>query len=176
VVVLGRDDGGGAAAAKNDVTVLQGLDDSGSGFQLALDEASVIPDLKRGSHVQFNLLHGDDAIRIQTKERFAQQSVYHVAVIYDGLGKASGIKLYVDGTPRDIDVISDNLSRPPAHASTLQVGAKKFGNPYKGQLDDLRFYGRAGRSGIHADRHREPIGRRSSTKRSQAQKDRLRMP
>ena len=66
----------------------------------------VIPDLKRGSHVQFNLLHGDDGIRIQTKERFAQQSVYHVAVVYDGLGKASGIKLYVDGIPRSLKISS----------------------------------------------------------------------
>jgi hypothetical protein len=164
------------AAAKNDVTVLQSLDDSGSGFQLALDEASVIPDLKRGSHVQFNLLHGDDAIRIQTKERFAQQSVYHVAVIYDGSGKASGIKLYVDGAPRDIDVISDNRSRPPAHAAALQIGAKKFGNPYKGQLDDLRLYDRAlDAAEITQIAVEEPVrSALSSAKRSQAQKDRLR--
>jgi hypothetical protein len=165
-------------AAKNEVTVLQSLDDSGSGFQLALDETSVIADLKRGSHVQFNLLHGQagDAIRIQTRERFAQQSTYHVAIVYDGSGTASGIKLYVDGTQREVDVISDGLSGAPAHAATLQIGAKKFGNPYKGQLDDLRWYERPLTAAeVEQLAIEEPVrSALSSTKRSKDQKDRLR--
>ena len=164
-------------AARNEVVVLQSLDGSGAGFQLALDEASVIADLKRGSHVQFNLLDGEpgNGIRIQTKERFAQQSTYHVAIVYDGSGAASGIKLCVDGIPREVDVISDSLSGQPARAAALQIGAKKFGNPYKGQLDDLRWYDRqltaAEVEQLAID---EPVrSALSSVKRSKDQKDRL---
>ena len=130
--------------AKPDATIVQSLDDSGAGYQLALDETYVIGDLKRGSHVQFNLVHGwpEDAIRIQSKERFVQQSWYHIAVVYDGSGKASGVKLYVDGVPREVEVIRDNLTGPTTAPAPLRIGAKKFGNPYKGQLDDLRIYDR----------------------------------
>ena len=65
--------------------ILQSLDASGAGFQLSLDEAYVIPDLKRGSHLQFVLSNGQPggAIRVQSRERFAQGSFYHVAAAYD---------------------------------------------------------------------------------------------
>src|SRR5262249_47826559 len=50
--------------------------------------------LKRGSHVQFSLIDRapDDSIRIQTRERFAQGSWYHFAIVYDGSREASGVK------------------------------------------------------------------------------------
>ena len=133
------------ANTKNAMTVLQKLDASGSGFQLALDEAVVIPDLKRGSQVEFSLIRQapDDAIRIRTKERFTQGSWFHVAVVYDGSAKAAGLHIYVDGKPRQVETVRDNLSGPAMPApSVLEVGAKRFGNPYKGQLDDLRLYSR----------------------------------
>src|SRR5204862_8171281 len=95
------------ANTRTEMAVLQSLDESGAGFQLAVDEASVIPDLKRGSHVQFNLVHRqpDDAIRIQTRQCFAQGSWYHVAAVYDGSRKASGLKLYIDGAPVAVDIL-----------------------------------------------------------------------
>jgi hypothetical protein len=166
------------ASAKNDVSVLQSVDDSGFGYQLALDETALIGDLKRGSHVQFNLLGGSDgnAIRIQTRERFAQQSWYQVAVAYDGSGKASGIALYVDGTPREVDVIRDSLAAPIVLAAPLQIGAKRFGNPYKGQLDDVRLYDRPlSEAEIEQLAIDEPArAALISAKRSTAQKERLR--
>jgi hypothetical protein len=165
------------ANARNENAILQNLDDSGAGFQLALDETYVIPDLKRGSHVQFVLAHRrpDDAIRVQTRERFAQGSWFHVAVAYDGSGKASGIKLYVDGIPRQVDVIGDSLSGAANNAAPLQIGAKKFSNPYKGQLDDLRLYDRpiTARE-VEQLAVEEPVrSALPSAKRSKDQKDRL---
>src|SRR5262249_1364716 len=56
--------------------------------------------------------------------------------------KASGLTLYVDGTPQAVDVIRDNMAGPAARTGPLRIGAKKFSNPYKGQLDDLRLYDR----------------------------------
>src|SRR5256885_10759017 len=65
--------------------------DSGAGFQLALDETYVIGDLKRGSHVQFKLTRrsAGDSLHIQTRERFVQNSWYHVAVVSDGDRKST---------------------------------------------------------------------------------------
>jgi hypothetical protein len=133
------------AGTKTAVTVLQKLDTSGSGFHLALDESAVIPDLKRGSHIEFSLIRHapDDSIRIRTRERFTQGSWFHVAVSCDGSAKAAGLRIYVDGKQREVETVRDNLSGPvtPAPAA-LEVGAKRFGNPYKGQVDDLRLYSR----------------------------------
>jgi len=47
------------ANTRTEMAIVQSLDESGAGFQLAVDESSVIPDLKRGSHVQFNLVVGN---------------------------------------------------------------------------------------------------------------------
>jgi hypothetical protein len=82
----------------------------------------------------------------------------------------------VDGIPRDVDVIEDSLSGPPAHAATLQIGAKKIGNPYKGQLDDLRLYDKALTAAEVAQLAvEEPVrAALASAKRSKDQKDRLR--
>jgi hypothetical protein len=166
------------ANTRTEMAVVQSLDESGAGFQLGVDESSVIPDLKRGSHVQFTLAHRwpDDAIRIETTQRFAQGSWYHVAVTYDGSGRASGLKLYVDGTPREVNVIHDSLSGPSTNAALLQIGAKKFGNPYKGQLDDLRWYNRPlAAAEVEQLAVDEPVrSALSAEKRSKDQKDRLR--
>jgi hypothetical protein len=133
------------ANTKIEMAPVQRLDESGAGYQLALDESAVIPDLKRGSHVQFKLMgHApNDAIRIQTKERFTQGSWYHVAIVDDGSGKAAGIALYVNGIRREVDVLRDSLSGPVEVVAALETGAKRFGNPFKGQLDDMRLYSRA---------------------------------
>src|SRR5205807_397655 len=91
-------------------------------------------------------------------------------------GKASSIKLYVDGVLRAVEVVQDNLSGPVSRAAALQIGAKKFGNPYKGQLDDLRMYARPlNAAEVEQLAIDEPArSTLASAKRSTAQKDALR--
>jgi hypothetical protein len=64
-------------------------------------------------------------------------------VTYDGSGKAAGIKLYFNGKPAELEIIKDTLASSIANDAELQLGNKAFGRPYKGQLDDLRFYNRS---------------------------------
>src|SRR5262249_53172821 len=114
------------------------------GYELSFDESIPIGDLKRGAHLIFSLVHhgSDEALRIQTKERLVQGTWSHIALVYDGSGKASGLKLYVDGKPHESEVLRDSLSGSIQTPSPLQIGNKKTGNPYKGQMDDLRIYNR----------------------------------
>ena len=84
----------------------------------------------------------DDAIEIRTKERYVTVSFRHLVVDYDGSGKASGVKLYVDGKPAPVEVLKDNLSGALRTPAALEVGNKDIGKPYEGGLDDLRLYGR----------------------------------
>ncbi len=67
----------------------------------------------------------------------------HLVVDYDGSGKASGIKLYVDGKPAATEVLKDSLSGSFKTSAPLEVGNKANGKPFEGGLDDLRIYSRA---------------------------------
>ncbi len=85
----------------------------------------------------------DDAIEVRTKERFAMGQFSHLVMSYDGSGKASGVKFYVNGKPAMTEVVKDNLSGTFRTAAALEIGNKANGKPFEGRLDDLRIYNRA---------------------------------
>ncbi len=94
----------------------------GGGFELGYDESEVlIAGLKRGARIVFRV----DALGVRTKERFAQRVWSQVTVNYDGSGSVSGLKLFVDAKPVEVEAFG---------------GLAKAARPYKGQLDDVRFY------------------------------------
>ena len=96
----------------------------GPGFELGFDESEVlVPGLKRGARFIFRV----DSLGIRTTERYAQRGWSHVTVNYDGSGKASGLTLFVDAKPAGFEPFG---------------GLAKTARPYKGQLDDVRFYSR----------------------------------
>ena len=66
----------------------------------------------------------------------------HVTLSYDGSGKAKGLKLYVDGKPWELRVTHDNLSGSFANRAAVGIGDPKVGQPFKGDIDDLRIYDR----------------------------------
>jgi hypothetical protein len=132
--------------SKLETVALQKVDSAngGRGYQIAFDESEPIPGLKRGSHLLFRLIHRSpgDAIEIATRERLALGSWYNVVINYDGSGKASGLKIYVDAKPAEIEVQRDSLTGSIQNASSFEIGASRSGRPYKGQMDDLRIYNR----------------------------------
>jgi hypothetical protein len=84
-----------------------------------------------------------NALRIRTRERLSLGEWYHVAMTYDGSGKAAGLRLFVNGAPVDVEVVRDSLTGPIRTDAALQVGNKALGKPFRGQIDDLRLYDRA---------------------------------
>ncbi len=127
--------------------LLQKVQDAKSrrGFELLMSEAVTIPDLKRGAHVVFRLTHQwpDNAIEIRTRDRIVQGQWTHLAIVSDGSGKAGGLRLFVDGKTAPVEITRDGLTGSIENAGALSIGDKALGLPYKGQLDDLRLYGRA---------------------------------
>ena len=79
-----------------------------------------------------------NAIEIRTRERLNQSDWYHVAMVYDGSGKASGLRLYLNGRLLNTEVVRDTLTGSIKSAAPLRILP-----PFGGQLDDLRFYNRA---------------------------------
>jgi len=61
----------------------------------------------------------ENAIELQTVDQFPMQEWAHIAFTYDGLSKASGTKLYVNGTEAEVNVLNDNLTQ------SLLFGKKK---------------------------------------------------
>ncbi len=82
----------------------------------------------------------EDAIQIRTKDLFYSNEWKHLAISYDGSGKASGLKVYLNGKPADVDVSNDKLVGSIRSNSDLQIGSKATGRAYSGGLDDLRLY------------------------------------
>ncbi len=67
----------------------------------------------------------------------------HIAVTYDGSGKAKGIQIYIDGQAVTSTIVRDQpLADITFSAGNLEIGNKEWGTPFKGQLSDLRFYDR----------------------------------
>lgn len=124
--------------------ILHKVDTSGArrGFELALDETIHVGDLKRGAYLYFRLLDGKGALEVRTRERILQGEWYHVAVVYDGSGRAKGLKLYLNGELDNVAVLQDRLFGSWVVDAPLETGNKQTAVPYKGRLDDLRIYGR----------------------------------
>jgi hypothetical protein len=83
------------------------------------------------------------AIHVRTRERLRYGDWSHVAVTWDGSGRAAGLRVYVNGQPADVEVVRDALGGTMAAQAPLRVGNKTTGKAYLGSLDDLRLYSRA---------------------------------
>ncbi len=107
--------------------------DDGTGYSLSL---------KRGK-LQVNLVQRwlDDAIRVETAERVEPSGWHHVAVSYDGTREAKGIHIFVDGRPRTIHVLLDELNQTFEAKEPLRIGGG--GGPsgrFHGALDEVSIY------------------------------------
>jgi hypothetical protein len=136
--------GGGAG---QELTLLQRLAPRQGGYELAFDGSVPVGDLKRGSHLYVRLVNRgtDDSlqgIQVKTKSRIRMGVSQHLVVNYDGSGKAAGIHLFLDGKPFEVEVLQDQLNGSIRNFGQLEIGNKAFGDPYRGNLDDLRLYDR----------------------------------
>jgi hypothetical protein len=130
----------------NAVKILQKRDSAEhwQGYEIATDDPIYDGPQNRLSHfiVRMAAKWPDNAIEVRTRERFQTVSLSHLLMSYDGSGKASGVKFYVDGMPAMTEVVKDNLSGTFRNAAALEIGNKANGKPFEGRLDDLRLYNR----------------------------------
>jgi hypothetical protein len=115
------------------------------GWEIWLDTAVLVDIQKRAARisVRLNSQWPESALELRTRERVTQGEWNHFAVVSDGSGRASGITMYVNGTPVETDIIKDQLAGPIGNTSELQIGMKEpDAKPFAGSLDDLRLYER----------------------------------
>jgi len=110
----------------------------GRGWQLATTKGKLA----------FTIAHKipDEAIRVETKEKVLAVGRWnHVAAVYDGSGKASAVKLYVDGKLQELDVVKDAFKDSASTSAPLEFGrVHPDANPLRQTgYQDFRFYQRA---------------------------------
>ena len=131
-------------------SVLHKMDgpDSQRGLALTLTAPVSIPDtLRREYDLKVQLSSTpDEAIVAKTgaplRDQRGEDPNYHIAIAYDGSGRAEGLRLHVNGKPADTTILSDTLEASPANEAPFEIGAGRFGGRYTGTFDDLRIYSR----------------------------------
>ena len=94
-----------------------------------------------GTHI-INTWPGN-ALKVVSAQQLAENKWQHVAVVYDGLSKAAGIKIYIDGKLVGNKVEQDSLRDTIATNTPFKIGSRSKGGNYNGEVDELRIYNRA---------------------------------
>jgi uncharacterized protein DUF1553/uncharacterized protein DUF1549/concanavalin A-like lectin/glucanase superfamily protein/cytochrome c len=81
----------------------------------------------------------DIGLRVETADPVKLNEWQHVLVTYDGKRKASGVHVYVNGTPQELKVLFDELTWPMDFKLPLRIGAGG-GLRFKGAIADARVY------------------------------------
>ncbi len=107
----------------------------------------------RGWDVEFHglrpsvhLIHRwpEDLIHIEADEDFPAKAFTHIAITYDGSGKAAGLKLYVNGVLAKSSVKKDNLAGSIRTKTPFSIGRRGESSVlFHGHIDDLCIYQRA---------------------------------
>ena len=84
-----------------------------------------------------------NALKVVSSEVLKPDTWQHVVLTYDGSHKAAGVKIYIDGKLSKNQVQADTLSATIATSQPLRIGSRSTSANWKGEVDDLRIYGRA---------------------------------
>ncbi len=87
-----------------------------------------------------------NAIEVQSTNNLSYNDGvwHHVAAVYDGTSKASGVKLYFDGVQIAMTTNMDNLDATTVNSIALNLGSRNNAAQFlNGQLDDARIYSKA---------------------------------
>lgn len=84
-----------------------------------------------------------DAIKVVAKSPIPEGRWVHLFATYDGSGRASGIRLYVNGVAAPFDVEVDHLTGTIRTNAETHVGRRSgMGAVFTGEVDDPSLYGR----------------------------------
>jgi mono/diheme cytochrome c family protein len=114
--------------------------DAGSrGYELLLENG----------HVAVGLHHmwPGNSLKVVTKQALKPNAWTHVAMTYDGSSRACGVHVYFDGTPVELNVVRDGLTRDIMYGGDepkLEIGRRFRDSGFKGgRIDQFRLFPRA---------------------------------
>lgn len=84
------------------------------------------------------------ALKVTTRDSYPDNKWMHVAVTYDGKGKAAGTKIYINGESVPLVVENDSLEGSIRTETTLKIGARTGDTPLKDvALSDFRMFAKS---------------------------------
>ncbi len=83
------------------------------------------------------------AIEVRSNWRLDPGVWHHVAIVYDGSGRAAGLRMFFDGQLDASVTAHDSLRFYVPVAAPIEIGNPAWERTYTGAVDDLRFYNRA---------------------------------
>lgn len=100
--------------------------------------------------------HFHNSIQVRTLDSLCRNEPVHVAITYDGSGKAAGIGLYVNGEPAELDIVRDELSKSilplkyafqgptdrPLRLGSSYSSASGDNGVFQGWIDEVKLYKR----------------------------------
>jgi hypothetical protein len=82
-----------------------------------------------------------NAFKVVAKNAMSLNQWHHVAVSYDGSGRASGVKIYVDGVAQEFVKETDNeLTGTLRTDKPFHIGRRQSSASFKGLIDDVQIY------------------------------------
>ncbi|MEX0587023.1 MAG: DUF1553 domain-containing protein, partial [Pirellulales bacterium] len=86
----------------------------------------------------------DQGLKVLGKSQVPANEWTHVAVSYDGSGKAAGVQVYYNGVAQQLNIEQDKLSGSIKTEVPFRIGERTGGDPLSAVgLQDLRLYTRA---------------------------------
>ena len=82
----------------------------------------------------------DRALKIMTQTAMSLKAWHHVFATVDGSGKATGVKIYVDGKAQALTVEQDGLAGSLKTTQPFRIGQRSASVPFKGLIDEVEFY------------------------------------
>ena len=133
--------------SKPDTLVFQKISDEETrrGYELVIEKTRLFDIQKHAGLLKLRLAAQwpNNALEVRTRGLLYTSEWRHVAIAYDGSGKAAGVQIYFNGERQELDVLQDSLSGSIKSDAELLTGTKVAGKGYGGGLDDLRLYERA---------------------------------
>src|SRR5206468_6878248 len=88
-----------------------------------------------------------DSLKVRAKVALPSQEWVHVAFTYDVSSRASGVRIFLNGAPVEVDVVRDKLRKDITYQGgepDLAIGYRFRDAGFKGgKVDDLRVFNRA---------------------------------
>ncbi len=82
-----------------------------------------------------------NAFKVVTKKAISLNEWHHVVVTYDGSSRASGVRIFVDGTSQELEKTTDNeLTDSIKTDKPFHIGRRQSSASFKGLIDDVQLY------------------------------------
>jgi hypothetical protein len=128
---------GGWVKPTGDGAVLSKMDDRDGyrGYDLLIQDGKVAA----------HLVHAwpGNALKVLTREPLPREAWTHVLVTHDGSGKASGMRVFLNGRSVPLEAETDTLRGTTVTKEPVRIGRRSTSSAFKGELADIRIYRRA---------------------------------